>query len=174
MYNRYVPSGSSYTRVAMEDGPGTDESQKTAPAPHPPTSRPRQGGQDQPGGNNSSNRQNYTRADGTSQGQGGASGNFFSGAGVLEGLKLGKLGELFDRDKSGGISGLLGALGLEEMDSGDILLLLIVLFLLAEGDNLDLVITLGLMLLLGLNDKKEKNPDSASPSGSWDLAQGEE
>ena len=40
----------------------------------------------------------------------------------------------------------------ENFDAGDILLVLIVLFLFLEGDNLELVITLGLMLLLGLND----------------------
>ena len=37
-------------------------------------------------------------------------------------------------------------------DTGDILLVLIILFLLVEGDDLELVITLGLMLLLGLGD----------------------
>ena len=40
----------------------------------------------------------------------------------------------------------------ETLDTGDILLVLIILFLFLEGDNLELVITLGLMLLLGLND----------------------
>lgn len=48
---------------------------------------------------------------------------------------------------------------LENFDTGDILLVLIILFLyLEDGDNLELVITLGLLLLLGLDDgKKEGN-----------------
>lgn len=61
------------------------------------------------------------------------------------------LGEL-----SGGITNLLsGALKhfkIENFDTGDILLVLIILFLFLEGDNLELVITLGLMLLLGLGE----------------------
>lgn len=55
-----------------------------------------------------------------------------------------------------GLSGLLGSVfknfSLENFDTGDILLVLIILFLFLEGDNLELVITLGLMLLLGLGD----------------------
>ena len=41
---------------------------------------------------------------------------------------------------------------LSDFDTGDLLLLLIILLLLLEGDNLELVITLGLIILLGLND----------------------
>jgi hypothetical protein len=44
------------------------------------------------------------------------------------------------------------------MDTGDILLFLIILVLLSEGDELDLIITLGLMLLMGLGEEK-KNPE---------------
>lgn len=43
---------------------------------------------------------------------------------------------------------------LEDVDSGDILLLLILLYLLAEGDDMDLVIALGLVLLMGLGEGK--------------------
>lgn len=61
------------------------------------------------------------------------------------------LGEL-----TGGLSQLLSGVrkhfSLENLDAGDILLVLIILFLYLEGDNLELVITLGLMLLLGLGD----------------------
>ena len=61
------------------------------------------------------------------------------------------LGEL-----TGGLSQLLGGLrkhfSLESLDTGDILLMLIILLLYLDGDNLELVITLGLMLLLGLGD----------------------
>lgn len=57
---------------------------------------------------------------------------------------------------TGGLSQLLGGFlnnfSVKGFDTGDILLVLIVLFLFLEGDNLELVITLGLMLLLGLSD----------------------
>mgnify|MGYP007117716744 CR=1 FL=1 len=66
------------------------------------------------------------------------------------------LNALFGGDK-GGINGILKVLRLEELDSGDILLILIILLLLVERDNMDLVITLGLLLLLGLaDDRKEE------------------
>ncbi len=61
------------------------------------------------------------------------------------------LGEL-----TGGLSQLLSGVrkhfSLESLDTGDILLVLIILFLYLEGDNLELAITLGLMLLLGLGE----------------------
>ena len=57
---------------------------------------------------------------------------------------------------TGGLSQLLEGVrkhfSLENFDTGDILLVLIILFLYLEGDNLELVISLGLMLLLGLGD----------------------
>ena len=51
-----------------------------------------------------------------------------------------------------GAGRLLKAAGLSSVDKGDVLLLLIILFLLAEGDDLDLVIALGLVLLTGLRE----------------------
>ena len=60
---------------------------------------------------------------------------------------------------SGGLGGILKKLKLDNWDSGDILLLLIVLFLLLEGDNLELAIALGLVLIMGLGDDKEQKPD---------------
>ena len=62
-------------------------------------------------------------------------------------------------DKNAGIAGILKSFHLEGLDSGDILLLLIILLVFLEGDNIELVITLGLMLLLGLGDdgKKDQN-----------------
>lgn len=52
--------------------------------------------------------------------------------------------------KKGGLSSLLKALKLDDLDTGDVLLLLILLFLFLDDreDNLELLITLGLMLLL--------------------------
>ena len=65
------------------------------------------------------------------------------------------------REVSGGLTQLLDGLGkhfsLENIDPGDILLVLILLSLFLEGDNLELVITLGLMLLLGLGGDEEKS-----------------
>jgi len=55
-----------------------------------------------------------------------------------------------------GLSGLIKTLHLDKIDSGDVLLLLIMLYLFAEGDDLELVIALGLTLLMGLGDDKEK------------------
>ena len=53
------------------------------------------------------------------------------------------------REKKG-LSALLAGLKLEELDTGDVLLLLILLFLFLDDreDNLELLITLGLMLIL--------------------------
>lgn len=53
----------------------------------------------------------------------------------------------------GGISGLLRSLGLDELDRGDILLLLILFLILTDSDDLDPVITLGLLLLFSLGGK---------------------
>ena len=61
--------------------------------------------------------------------------------------------ELWRHPKTKKLARLLGALKLEKLDSGDILLLLIVLLLLLEGDDLELVIALGLVLILGLDDE---------------------
>ena len=65
------------------------------------------------------------------------------------------LGNLFS-----GAEGLVSRLLPDGVDAGDILLLLIVLYLLAEGDDLDLVIALGLTRVLGLGSGKEKGKDS--------------
>lgn len=57
---------------------------------------------------------------------------------------------------TGRLGGLLKQLSLKKTDSGDLLILLILLFLFLESDdNLDLVITLGLLLLFGLFGKDE-------------------
>lgn len=54
------------------------------------------------------------------------------------------------QEEKKGLSALLSALKLNEIDTGDVLLLLILLFLFLDDreDNLELLITLGLMLLL--------------------------
>lgn len=73
------------------------------------------------------------------------------GAGLLSGL-LG-MGKGENDRASQALSGLLKSLHLEHLDAGDILLGLIVLFLVLEdGDDLDLIITLGLTILLSLGE----------------------
>ncbi len=90
MYNRYIPNGASYTRIAVEDGPTAAPPPAEREAAEPET-------------------------------------------------------------RSGGLTSLLKSLKLEKLDTGDVLLLLIILFLFLEGDDMELIITLGLMLLLGLD-----------------------
>ena len=140
MYNRYVPQEHKYTPV-------TQPTQRREEEKNPPDEK------------------KYIRAQGSAQARNGNSRNFFSHSGLLDSLKPGKMAELLDRDKSGGMGGLLSALNLEELDNGDILLILIILFLLVEGDDLELIITLGLMLLLGLGGKTKKDPDDRTSSG---------
>ena len=55
------------------------------------------------------------------------------------------------------LTGLLKSLGLEELDRGDILLLLILLLLLTDCDDLEPVITLGLLLLFGLGGRESRD-----------------
>ena len=75
------------------------------------------------------------------------------------------LSGLISGDKFGSIRDLLGGFGLERLDAGDVLLLLIVLLLLSEGDELDFVVILGLVLVLGLGgDKNNRHPNSGQPS----------
>ena len=62
------------------------------------------------------------------------------------------LSRLLNSREGGGLSGLLKTLRLDSLDAGDILLLLIILYLLVEGDDLDLVIALGAVLLMGLGE----------------------
>lgn len=54
------------------------------------------------------------------------------------------------QEEKRGLGALLGNLKLDELDTGDVLLLLILLFLFLDDreNNLELLITLGLMLLL--------------------------
>jgi len=51
---------------------------------------------------------------------------------------------------AGGLSGIFKSLKLDSLDRGDILLLLIILYLFWESDDTELLITLGLLFLMGL------------------------
>lgn len=53
-------------------------------------------------------------------------------------------------EKNAGIAGILKKLKLDDLDTGDILLLLILLLLFREGENTEIIIALGLVLLLSL------------------------
>ena len=78
-----------------------------------------------------------------------------TGTGKVTGLLSGLLGRGSGEENraSQALSGLLKSLHLEHLDTGDILLGLIVLFLVLEdGDDLDLIITLGLTILLSLGE----------------------
>ena len=105
MYNRYIPSGTSYTRILEEDAAPFRPSEQD---PGPPPRDPQQGEPLQ------------TEPESAEK-------------------------------KKGGLAGLLKGLKLDGLDTGDILLLLILLFLFLEGDDMELIITLGLLLLLGLD-----------------------
>lgn len=89
------------------------------------------------------------RADGTqTTGQSQPEGTFGFGSWWFR--QLGESFHLFGGEsKNAGIAGILKGMRLDDLDSGDVLLLLILLLIFLEGDNTELVITLGLMLLLG-------------------------
>lgn len=134
MYNRYIPNGTAYTRVVLEDAP---------PPPHarpqhtPPPSHAQSGHAPQP--------ESPSLSD-----------TLFGGGKLPFALPSFLFGKGKEEGEGGGLSGLLKSLKLDSLDSGDVLLLLIVLFLLLEGDNLELVIALGLVLIMGLTDDKKE------------------
>ena len=76
-----------------------------------------------------------------------AGGQSAPGSSVLSALGLGNLGGLFS-----GAEGLVSRLLPDNVDAGDILLRLIVLYRLAAGGGLDLVIARGLTLVLIAHD----------------------
>ena len=129
MYNRYIPNGASYTRVTVDEPVESSPGASQAREPH---QKARPGDQ----------RSQHTGRPGSGGPAGFSLPSFLTGEGG-----------------SGGLGGLLKALKLEDLDSGDLLLLLIVLLLLWEGDDLELVIALGLVLILGLGDEPEEEAD---------------
>jgi len=58
--------------------------------------------------------------------------------------------------ENGALGRLLKTWNLENLDNGDLLVLLILLLLLAEGEDLEPVVALGIFLFLELTDKKEE------------------
>ena len=138
MYNRYVPSEHSYTAVT------TSQSSQTESEVYP-------------------DKEKYIREDRTAQGARTNSNHFFRDFGSAESEKWKNLGKLLGGTKFTGLKSLFSMFQLDDIDTGDILLFFILLFLLSEGDDLDLIITLGLMLLLGFGEEK-KRPEE-DPSG---------
>ena len=135
MYNRYIPNGNTYTRVRQEEiGP-------TEPMPEESPSSIHRQSFEQGGWQRVENQPTKERVE---KGGGFSLPEFFSRSG-----------------KQGGLAELLKSLKLDNLDSGDILLLLIVLFLLLEGDNLELVIALGLVLIMGLGEGENKQEGTA-------------
>lgn len=143
MYNRYIPADAAYAQVREpapqeEAGARREPEKRPGPEGHPPAAQPRGPGNSR-----------------TATGGGPAPGFRpppFSGG--KEGLSA-----LFPGKERGGLSGLLKSLHLEDIDPGDVLLLLIVLYLLVEGDDLELVIALGLVLIMGLGEEKDEKKE---------------
>ncbi len=140
MYNRYVPAEHTYT-------PAHD----LEPSQREPETQ--------------SDKEKYIREPEAVQGERTNSGSFFRNFSGIEGAKWKKItnilsGEFFEGTA---IKDMISLIGLDDVDTGDILLFFIILFLLSEGDELDRIITLGLMLLMGFRgDKKCPEED---PSG---------
>ena len=128
MYNRYIPGANGHTRIAVEeDAPTRQKNESQA------------------------TQQKHTQSRQPNRGHSAQS----IPQDIFRNL-TGALNFSGGEDKNAGMAGILKSLHLEDLDSGDVLLLLIILLLFLEGDNLELVITLGLMLLLGLGeDQKE-------------------
>ena len=130
MYNRYIPGSGGYARVVMEED---DRSAVYAKREE------RTQSQSRPQSTRQSDR--HARRE----------------ASRPQDKFKNPLNFLGGEDKNAGIAGILKSLHLEDLDSGDILLLLIILFVFLEGDNMELVITLGLMLLMGLGEERKED-----------------
>lgn len=133
MYNRYIPEGASYTPVEREPRQSPPVKEPSRPGPRPQRPAGSSGGQGRP----KPGRQPLFRP-----------GGFripFSLAG------------------GDGLSALLKAVHLDGMDSGDLLLLLILLYLMTEGDDLEPVIALGLVLAMGFFDGEEQGEQAPPP-----------
>ena len=128
MYNRYIPNGGGYTRVSIEDGAELGAQTSNRP----------------PEGNAASGQGHSTKTASTNQGR----------DPLHTGIPFPNF-SLKGMEELGGLSSILKAMKLDNLDSGDILLLLIILLLLVEGDHMELVIALGLVLIMGLGDDED-------------------
>ena len=126
MYNRYVPGNDGYTRVVVDEDSAHGRS----------------------AAQNRHQRQSQEKRQANAGRRNGAPQDLFRNLTAPLGFLSG------EENKNAGIAGILKGLHMEDLDSGDVLLLLIILLVFLEGDNTELVITLGLMLLLGLGGEK--------------------
>ena len=123
MYNRYIPKGNVYERVIVEDTPSPSVQQNTPTMASANTEKePSFQKTDIPHQKSKEERE---------------TGIPFSGLASL-------LGD------GGDIRSFLKKFQLDTLNTGDILLVLILLLLVSEGDDLEMIITLGLLLLMGL------------------------
>jgi hypothetical protein len=136
MYNRYIPNGANYTRILEEDVP-----------PQHHASSPNHGYSHSENREKNSNQTHQSPQPHQPQHAAPSSHTpppTLPLGGALEGV-------------SGLLSDLLKRFDLGGLDTGDILLLLIILFIFMEGDDIEMVIVMGLMLLFSLGDKDKKD-----------------
>lgn len=126
VYNRYIPEETQYVPANSTEKSDFSGPGQRGGGPHPSAPHPNRTG-------------------------GGGSTGFSSLLGGKEGI----LSILTGQSGGKGVTSALKSLKLGDWDSGDLLLLLIVLLLLSEGDDLELVIALGLALMMGLGDGKK-------------------
>lgn len=137
MYSRYLPPEEAFSPLPPEEAPPPPPAQEP-PAP-PPRSVPPGHAQPHPTGQH-------------------PKGQHPKGpAGELLGGLTQELNKLL-----GGVF----RFSLEDLDTGDILLFLIVLFLFLEGDDVDLAIALGLTLLLSLGEQQNGSSPAADTAPS--------
>lgn len=143
MYNRYVPEQETYTWVGAEG----QSSRAGSPSQEKATYGAGGGHSNEMFRSDSSHSQRQSTSRRGSQTT--SFTDTWSGGGAA-------LSALLSGKGSSALSGLKKSLKLEKLDTGDILLLLIILYLLVEGEDLDLVIALGLVLLMGLGEDKKR------------------
>lgn len=73
-----------------------------------------------------------------------------SGSGILGGRLSSLLHNLLGGVKNAGSTGILEKLGFSQLDKGDILLVLVLIYLFRESDDDEWLIILALVLLMGL------------------------
>lgn len=192
VYNRYIPNGNGYTRVAEPDRqPSRSSNQDRRPA-----------AQNRPSSSNVSSPNSHRRQDHSSQQAHSSQQSHSSQQNHAPSKDRPNTGpEAQTRQRQGrsspttqgaahphqqhapspppnpffslsgkesilsGLSALTDMFRLDDLDSGDILLILILLFLFRDGDDIELMITLGLILLLGLGDKNKENADRQDTVG---------
>lgn len=127
MYNRYIPNGTAYTRVLEEDAPSFSPPRREPTRTEAPRETPPHHSQ-------------------THEHQAHGQARHVPPSPEPE------------EKKPSLLSGLLKSFKLDDLDTGDILLLLILVFLVldGDGDNWELIITLGLVILFSLGDKNKK------------------